>query len=77
MQFCVILDKTQPENVIESYTFAFKYDTSANTTDRYLDCIVSTENGGKFMNRRHVRADIAKINRTLILLTQDLPHLPG
>ena len=70
MQLSIILDKDKPSNVIESYTFNFKY------SQRRLDGMVLSSEHGQPITLKDARTSLATLTRYLLHLTQGLPDLP-
>ncbi|MCJ1246373.1 DNA binding protein [Trapelia coarctata] len=70
MQLSVIMDKDKPSNIVESYTFSFKY------THRRLDSMVLSSEHGHPVTLKDARSSLATLTRYLMDLTQGLPDLP-
>ena len=77
VQLSVILEKNKPENVIETYTFAFRYTTNPLTSELQLGDLELSSSNGKAATIRSARSGIRMLSRHLVGLVQGLPDLPG
>ncbi|MCJ1481724.1 DNA binding protein [Schaereria dolodes] len=76
VQLSVILEKNKPENVIETYTFAFRYTTNPLTSELQLGDLELSSSNGKAATIRSARSGIRMLSRHLVGLVQGLPDLP-
>jgi hypothetical protein len=75
----VIVDKDAPENVLESYTFSFKYTGALGELNTCLSTISLGATGcvADMRTMQTARLGIEMIVRRLITLTSFLPMLPS
>ncbi|KAN0083657.1 HORMA domain containing protein [Elaphomyces granulatus] len=79
LQMTVIVDKNAPENVLESYTFSFKYTGALGELNTCLSTISLGATGcvADMRTMQTARLGIEMIVRRLITLTSFLPMLPN
>ncbi|KAL1859932.1 hypothetical protein Plec18170_001879 [Paecilomyces lecythidis] len=79
IQLTVILDEAHPENVLESYTFSFKYTGANGAADRRLASVslASTDCVADMKTTQAARLGLEMIIRRLITLSTFLPVLPS
>ena len=77
VQFSIIADAANPSNVIESYTFSFKYTDNVHVVGRRLEGIIVTSPDGKQVTVQHARAGLWSIVRQCLVVNNFLPSLPG
>ena len=76
VQLSIILDKEKPSNVVESYTFTFKYSDNVGKPARQFDGISISALTGSQISLKDARSDFGVLIRNLIKLTDPLPDLP-
>ncbi|KAJ9401058.1 hypothetical protein DTO282F9_2006 [Paecilomyces variotii] len=79
IQLTVIVDEAYPENVLESYTFTFKYTGANGAVDRRLASVslASTDCVADMKTTQAARLGLEMIIRRLITLSTFLPVLPN
>lgn len=75
----MIVDEAYPENVLESYTFTFKYTGANGAVDRRLASVslASTDCVADMKTTQAARLGLEMIIRRLITLSTFLPVLPS
>lgn len=79
IQLTIIADKEAPENVLESYTFSFRYSEKLGDLSKRLESL-SIQPCGYVANMKSAytaRAGLESIVRRLITLSSFLPTLPS
>lgn len=76
-QVAVYLDPKQPGVVIESYTFSFAYNKNDDGTPSPPLSLHVKDNKGREVTLTDARKNFQQITRRLIMITQNLPPLPG
>ncbi|MCJ1372482.1 DNA binding protein [Loxospora ochrophaea] len=77
VQLSVVLDENNPSNVVESYTFSFKYSNHSKSIDRHLVGVTTPGSQDEPVTLESARYDQQEIFCDLVNLTQQLPDLPG
>ncbi|EAW06931.1 putative meiosis specific protein Hop1 [Aspergillus clavatus NRRL 1] len=79
VQFTIILDKDEPENVLESYTFTFKYTGGHGVVNSRLESLSINPVGcvADVKTAQTARVGLEMIVRRLITLSAFLPTLPN
>lgn len=79
IQLTILVDKNKPSNVLESYTFSFKYSGSAGDVNRRLESLSLDPVGciADMKTAQSARAGLEMIVRRLITLSAFLPTLPS
>ena len=79
IQLTVVVDKDSPTNVLESYTFSFKYSGTPNGVNRRLESLSIHPVGcvADVRSVRSARMDLEMIVRRLITMSAFLPVLPS
>ncbi|GAD92959.1 meiosis specific protein Hop1, putative [Paecilomyces variotii No. 5] len=79
IQLTVIVDEAHPENVLESYTFTFKYTGANGAADRRLASVslASTDCVADMKTTQAARLGLEMIIRRMITLSTFLPVLPN
>lgn len=74
----VIVDKNNPQNVLESYTFTFKYKGSLGSLESRLASISLRESGyeANLDSLKTARVGLEMIVRRLIVLSALMPTFP-
>ncbi|KAL4779308.1 HORMA domain-containing protein [Aspergillus varians] len=79
VQLTIIADKEAPENVLESYTFSFRYTNGLGDLDRRLESLSIEPCGyvADMKSAQTARVGLETIVRRLITLSAFLPTLPN
>ncbi|KAL4892689.1 HORMA domain-containing protein [Aspergillus ambiguus] len=79
IQLTILVDKDVPENVLESYTFSFKYTGAAGDMDTHLESMTIDPVGctADMKTAQTARVGLETIVRRLITLSAFLPVLPN
>jgi meiosis-specific protein HOP1 len=77
LQLSILLDKDNPANVVEAYTFTFEYTKKPSEERRELNGVTLTGPGGGQTTVRSMRNGLHGIVRGLIEFIKTLPDLPG
>ncbi|RAL03820.1 putative meiosis specific protein Hop1 [Aspergillus ibericus CBS 121593] len=79
VQLTILVDKNAPENVLESYTFSFKYTGEAGDVNSRLDSLSIEPVGcvADMKSAQAARIGLETIVRRLITLSAFLPTLPN
>jgi meiosis-specific protein len=78
IQVTVIVDKSNPQNVLESYTFTFKYKGSLGPLENRLESISLRESGfeANLDTMKTARVGLEMLVRRLIVLSALMPTFP-
>ncbi|KAB8079477.1 meiosis specific protein Hop1 [Aspergillus leporis] len=79
IQLTILVDKDKPENVLESYTFSFKYAGGSGNIDSCLESLSIDPVGcvADMRSAQSARVGLETIVRRLITLSAFLPTLPN
>jgi hypothetical protein len=79
IQLTVVADKAEPDNVLESYTFTFKYTGGAGQLNSRLESLSIEPVGyvADIKSAQTARMGLESIVRRLITLSAFLPTLPS
>jgi meiosis-specific protein HOP1 len=77
IQFAIFLDKDNPEDIAESYTFSFKYQGDLGHGTRRLSGMGMAGPSGQSITLRSARDKLQGFLRSLCAITSLLPALPG
>lgn len=78
MQIAIFGDKSSPEFVLEVYTFNFEYGSRHSLLEGLsLSTLAGFDSRMSDIRHASARRSIQLMMRRLILITQDLPPLPG
>jgi hypothetical protein len=79
IQLTILVDKDKPENVLESYTFSFKYAGGSGNIDSCLESLSIDPVGcvADMRSAQSARVGLETIVRRLITLSAFLPTLPS
>ncbi|RHZ65847.1 putative meiosis specific protein Hop1 [Aspergillus thermomutatus] len=79
IQFTILVDKDKPENVLESYTFTFKYSRGSGGVNSRLESLSINPVGcvADLKSAQTARVGLETIIRRLITLSTFLPNLPN
>lgn len=79
VQLTVLVDKDAPENVLESYTFSFKYSGESGDINHRLESLSIEPVGlvADIKTAQSARVGLETIVRRLITLSAFLPALPS
>ena len=79
VQFTIILDKEEPENVLETYTFTFKYTGGHGDVNSRLESLSINPVGcvADVKTAQTARVGLEMIVRRLITLSAFMPTLPS
>jgi hypothetical protein len=79
IQFTILVDKDKPENVLETYTFTFKYLRGSSGVNSRLESLSINPVGcvADLKSAQTARVGLETIVRRLITLSTFLPNLPS
>ncbi|RHZ69383.1 hypothetical protein CDV55_102220 [Aspergillus turcosus] len=79
IQFTILVDKDKPENVLETYTFTFKYSRGSGGVNSRLESLSINPVGcvADLKTAQTARVGLETIVRRLITLSTFLPNLPN
>lgn len=79
IQLTILVDKETPSNVLESYTFSFKYSGAPGDVDSHLESLALDPVGcvADMKTAQTARTGLEMIVRRLITLSAFLPTLPS
>ncbi|KAF4225365.1 hypothetical protein CNMCM6805_008610 [Aspergillus fumigatiaffinis] len=79
IQFTILVDKDKPENVLETYTFTFKYSKGSSGVNSRLESLSINPVGcvADLKSAQTARVGLETIVRRLITLSTFLPNLPS
>ena len=77
VQLAIYVDPAQPEVVIEAYTFSFAYRMNPEGTPAAPTGFNIKDNHGNEITVADTSRNIQQVMRRMILITQNLPPIPG
>lgn len=77
MQLAIYVDPAQPEVVIEAYTFSFAYRMNPDGTRATPTGFNIKDSHGNEITVADTSRNIQQVMRRMILITQNLPPIPG
>lgn len=79
IQLTILVDENEPQNVLESYTFSFKYTGARGDVNSRLESLSLDPVGcvANMKSAQTARTGMEMIVRRLITLSSFLPTLPG
>ncbi len=77
MRITIFVDKPSPTNIVEAYTYHFKYLVGTGDLPRKLTGMEVSSSSGEALAVADVQQGVIDIVRRLVLVDQTLPALPG
>ena len=77
VQLAIYVDPAQPEIITEAYTFSFAYHMNPDGTPSLRTGFNVKDNHGNVITVSDTSKSIQQVMRRLIMITQNLPPIPG